>query len=219
MRITWRRGRGGIIFPFSLFLSSPPAIIEASRQAVRFLINFLANETKSGDDWLMYWMEPSTRRAPEFPNPWHSSPERGEKQMIYYRRGPISFQVSFARSKRGNRSKGGVNAASTKYIYIDTRTYRHLSRQFFEYFEYSFLSACNFVKFCFSISGIGCLVTDRFFLFFELDQAPLLLLVAEKKRNSLASYPWLDRNIHKVTMIHVQLYTIYLIEPAIYMYI
>lgn len=218
MRITWRRGRGGIIFPFSLFLSSPPAIIEASRQAVRFLINFLANETKSGDDWLMYWMEPSTRRAPEFPNPWHSSPERGEKQMIYYRRGPISFQVSFARSKRGNRSKGGVNAASTKYIYRHTDIQTSLET-IFRIFVDPFLSACNFVKFCFSISGIGCLVTDRFFPFFELDQAPLLLLVAEKKRNSLASYPWLDRNIHKVTMIHVQLYTIYLIEPAIYMYI
>lgn len=221
MRITWRRGRGGIIFPFSLFLSSPPAIIEASRQAVRFLINFLANETKSGDDWLMYWMEPSTRRAPEFPNPWHSSPERGEKQMIYYRRGPISFQVSFARSKRGNRSKGGVNAASTKYIYRHTDIQTSLETIFriFRIFVDPFLSACNFVKFCFSISGIGCLVTDRFFPFFELDQAPLLLLVAEKKRNSLASYPWLDKNIHKVTMIHVQLYTIYLIEPAIYMYI
>lgn len=104
-------------------------------------------------------------------------------------------------------------------IYIDTRTSLETIFRIFRIFVDPFLSACNFVKFCFSISGIGCLVTDRFFPFFELDQAPLLLLVAEKKRNSLASYPWLDRNIHKVTMIHVQLYTIYLIEPAIYMYI
>lgn len=131
----------------------------------------------------MYWMEP-TRRAPEFPNPWHSSPERGEKQMIYYRRGPISFQVSFARSKRGNRSKGGVNAASTKYIYRHTDIQTSLETIFriFRIFVDPFLSACNFVKFCFSISGIGCLVTDLFFPFFELDQAPLLLLVAEKKK-------------------------------------
>lgn len=168
-------------------------------------------------DWCTGW-SPVRGGLPNFPIPDTRLRNEAKNRWFIIVVGPSRSRFL---SHDRNRSKGGVNAASTKYIYRHTDIQTSLETIFriFRIFVDPFLSACNFVKFCFSISGIGCLVTDLFFPFFELDQAPLLLLVAEKKRNSLASYPWLDRNIHKVTMIHVQLYTIYLIEPAIYMYI
>lgn len=101
-------------------------------------------------------------------------------------------------------------------IYIDTRTSLETIFRIFRIFVDPFLSACNFVKFCFSISGIGCLVTDRFFPFFELDQAPLLLLLAEKKKKFSRFVPLIGQ---KHTQGNNDPRSIYLIEPAIYMYI
>lgn len=129
--------------------------------------------------------------------------------MIYYRRGPVRFfEASFARSKRGKSIKGhgtkggGASAASTK---------RHIALE-------TIFRMYNFVKFCFSISGIGY---GSIFVFSSIrpssSSSRNFPFPRGKKKNilSLRTLDW-NKNIHKVTMIHVQLYTIYLIEPAIW---
>lgn len=122
-------------------------------------------------DW---WMEPTYEEgSPNFPDTRFRGTRRKKNTWFIIRRGPISFQVSFARSKRGNRWKRDGTA---RRVAFTRQTRRHADVDSFEC-----SSIRNFFLWNFEISGMSR--TDRS----QLDSRPSSssssrnFLYAEKK--------------------------------------
>lgn len=170
---------------FSFFLLLPPAIIEASRQAGRFLINFLATgRNNRGDDWLMY--AAPRGGLPNFPIPDTRLRNEAKNRWFIIVVGPFvsSRLLSHDRSEE-NRSRGTAQRveALARPPPNDTSP-----------LETIYFRMYNFVKFCFSISGIGY---GSIFVFSSIRPSSsssrnFPFPRGKKKKYSLASYPWLE---------------------------